>query len=584
VQAYYTSRRFYFQGDARSKKLDSFQYAVILGHTFKIERQVPPMRCPLTQVDRRSMIKKLISSGLQISPDALDYVLSLESPNQVVDSIIIGCRETSCPSVLSREFIEHLLSDKGTESEVTPEPVDTNMSAEVSKSSYQEPIDDEGWSIRILKSPDMESVGSEGSVEDFLALFADRYNRIKEIYDSRMDTHGALTPSEAQTRGVDSKRHRIMKAEGHGSERPPSVIVIGIVRDKKTSLSDNIILDIEDKTGSMICVVPTNMRSSNGQKLAEKANSVLLDEVVCVKGYVDHNERMIAEDVIFPGIPMIRGGGKAQREVYAAFISDLHCGSNEFLEDEFDQFIKWLSGIDVDDSEKHMIDRTEYLFIAGDLVDGIGVYPEQRNDLAIPNIYDQYALLASKLRDLPDRIKILCIPGNHDACRQALPRPPILKEFAGPLYDMGDRIIMLGDPCHVVVERVNIILTHGDSLDDLVTNIPGASYQKPTIPMKALLEKRHLAPLFGGKTELAPLHRDWMVIDTPPDLIHFGHAHHNAVSNHPHRVKIINSGTFQAQTDFMRKQGIVPTPGIVTLLNLDTGAMGNPKFKIFYEE
>lgn len=544
------------------------------------------MRCPLTQVDRRNMLKKLISSGLQISPDALDYVLSLESPNQVVDSIIIACRETSCPSVLSRDFIEHLLNDKSTPSEIALElePFDTHIQVEIAKPSDSEPIEDASGSIRILKSPDMDSVGSEGSVEDFLALFDDRYNRIKEIYDSRMDTQSALSPAAARTRGADSRRHRILQAEGHRSTRPPSVIVIGIVRNKRTSQSDNIILDVEDKTGSMICVVPTSMRSPNGQKLAEKANSVLLDEIVCVKGYVDQDGRMIAEDVIFPGIPMIRGGGKAQREVYAAFISDLHCGSNEFLEDEFDQFIRWLSGIDVDDSEKYMVDRTEYLFIAGDLVDGIGVYPEQRNDLAIPSIYDQYALLASKLRDLPDRIKILCIPGNHDACRQALPRPPILKEFAGPLYDLGDRIIMLGDPCHVVVERVNFILNHGDSLDDLVTNIPGASYQKPAIPMKALLEKRHLAPLFGGKTELAPLHRDWMVIDTPPDVIHFGHAHHNAVSNHPHRVKIINSGTFQAQTDFMRKQGIVPTPGIVTLLNLYTGAMGNPKFKIFYNE
>lgn len=97
--------------------------------------------------------------------------------------------------------------------------------------------------------------------------------------------------------------------------------------------------------------------------------------------------------------------------------------------------------------------------------------------------------------------------------------------------------------------------------------------------MTELLKKRHLAPIYGGKTELAPLHRDWMVIDTPPDVVHFGHAHHNAVDNY-RGVQIINSGTFQSQTDFMRKQGVVPTPGIVTFMNLQTGV---PNVKFFYD-
>ena len=69
-------------------------------------------------------------------------------------------------------------------------------------------------------------------------------------------------------------------------------------------------------------------------------------------------------------------------------------------------------------------------------------------------------------------------------------------------------------------------MTDGDSLDDLVTQIPGASYRQPALPMIELLKKRHLVPMYGGKTELAPLHKDWMVIDKVPDIVHFGHAHH----------------------------------------------------------
>lgn len=537
------------------------------------------MRCPLTQAERRNLLERLVQSGLQISPDALDYVLSLEAPSLAVDSIITGRTKTAYPSVLSRIFIEKLLSGDPQESESSLEQLESYQIEEFPGPIDQGPSEEQDWPIRILKNPDKASVGSEGSVDDFLALFTDRYKRIKRIYAGRMDTQGALSPAVAKTKTSDSLRFESLAKRGQRRKKPPNLNVIGIVKSKNISRSQNIILEIEDSEGTIICVVPTGTKGLKGQQLSEKANSVLLDEIVCVSGYVDRDGRMIANDVIFPDIPTTKEVGRARRDVYAVFISDLHCGSNEFLEDEFDRLIDWIRGRDVDAADKNMVNRIQYIFIAGDLVDGVGVYPEQRGDLAIPSIYEQYALLADKLRNLPDGIKILCIPGNHDACRQALPRPPIPKEFAPSLYGLGDRIMMFGDPCQIVVEGVNVILTHGDSLDDLVTNIPGASYKEPAIPMKSLLQKRHLAPLFGGKTELAPLHRDWMVIETPPDIIHFGHAHHNAVDVH-RGVQIINSGTFQSQTDFMRKQGIVPTPGIVTLVNLRTGA---PELKFFYD-
>ena len=226
------------------------------------------------------------------------------------------------------------------------------------------------------------------------------------------------------------------------------------------------------------------------------------------------------------------------------------------------------------------MDKIRYLFIAGDLVDGISVYPGQRENLLLDSNADQYALLASKLKRLPERLMVFCIPGNHDACRQALPKPPIPREFAEPLYKL-DRIHMLGDPSQVSVEGVKVLITHGDSLDDMVTNLPGAKYTSPAYAMMELLRKRHLAPIYGGKTELAPLSRDWLVVDTPPDVVHFGHAHHIAVSRYNNSIQIINSGTFQSQTDFMRRQGVDPTPGIVTLLNLRTG---QPTLRYFMDE
>ncbi|MFX1483333.1 MAG: metallophosphoesterase [Promethearchaeota archaeon] len=515
----------------------------------------------MTSSIRRNVLRLLIESGFQITPDALDYILGQDSPIDTVESVLLRNTPENHPHILSKPYVESLI---------------------------EETLE---WDFHVEKNPERDVVGSEGLVEDFLALFRDRFNRIKRIYMNRIDTQNAVSPYTAKLRKGSARARKAMSREGMRTTARPSQVVIGVVKDRNISRSKNVIVELEhiekvkvgdqfeDRYSTIICVIPVNREGLKGQHLAEKANSLLLDEVVCISGYVDEEARMIADDVIFPDIPTAHAVGRAKREVYAAFISDIHCGSKEFLEDEFDQFIAWMNGQGVAESDKQLVKKIRYLFIAGDIADGISVYPGQRTDLCVSSIYEQYDLFASKIKKLPNHVKMFCIPGNHDASRQALPKPPISEEFAAPLYNLGNRITMLGDPSQVVVEGVNVLITHGDGLDDLVTNVPGASYIAPAESMKELLKKRHLVPLYGGKTELAPLHRDWMVIDTPPDVVHFGHAHHNAVDNY-RGVQIINSGTFQSQTEFMRKQGVVPTPGIVTFMNLQTGA---PEIKIFYD-
>lgn len=539
----------------------------------------------MTAILRRLLLKKIVTSGFQIAPDALEYIVGLDEPEEIVETIVSEKASSDFPMILSRDFLISYI-DEMRPIKVAPEiedseiTIDSELEIETVEIPASEESEESTDEILVLKNPIFDVVGSSGSVEDFLALFEDRFERIKQIYMKRIDTQRAISPNVARMDRHGAKQRRAMNQEGGRSARSPGKVVLGIVSSKRVgSGSRNIIIELEDESGSITCIIPAGREGLKGSQLLEKGDSILLDEPICVSGYVDPEGRMIVDDVIFPDIPTARTLGRARRDVYAAFVSDLHCGSEEFLEDEFDKFINWLNGKDADTDDKEMIKEIEYLFIAGDMVDGIGVYPSQKDNLKVPDIVGQYEVAAEKLKSVPKRVKIITIPGNHDASRQALPKPPIPKEFASPLYDLGDRIMMMGDPCQLRVEGVNIILTHGDSMDDLVVNSPGASYVSPAIGMKELLRKRHLAPIYGGKTELAPLHRDWMVIDTPPDIIHFGHAHHNAVDNY-RGVQIINSGTFQGQTDFMRKQGIIPTPGIVTLVNLRTGS---PDVRFFYD-
>jgi DNA polymerase II small subunit len=208
------------------------------------------------------------------------------------------------------------------------------------------------------------------------------------------------------------------------------------------------------------------------------------------------------------------------------------------------------------------------LVIAGDLVDGIGIYPGQMEGLAIKDIYEQYREAAKLIEQIPDYIELIIIPGNHDASRKALPQPALPKNYAEPLYE-AHRIRSLGSPCTVSLHGVELLLFHGRSLDDVAAVAPNISFDTPDKSMKLLLQSRHLAPIYGERTPIAPENRDFMVIERIPDIFHAGHVHVLKCNSYRGTL-IVNSGAWQRQTEFQRKMGLVPTPGILPIVNLQT--------------
>jgi DNA polymerase II small subunit len=217
---------------------------------------------------------------------------------------------------------------------------------------------------------------------------------------------------------------------------------------------------------------------------------------------------------------------------------------------------------------KEIAGRVKYVLVAGDLVDGVGVYPNQAKELVIKDVHKQYRLATKLLEQIPDYIEVLVSPGNHDAPRKALPQPAISEEFLKTLQE-SRRIRSLGDPCLVSLHNVEVLMYHGRSLDDVIATVPGFDHGHPEKAMKLLLQSRHLAPLYGGKTMLSPENRDFLVIDHVPDIFHAGHIHVVGYCNH-RGVLIVNSGGWQEQTDYMQKLGLVPTPGKVPVVNLQT--------------
>lgn len=382
---------------------------------------------------------------------------------------------------------------------------------------------------------------SVGTIENFIDLFRDRYKRLKSVLMTRVNMRD------------------VIDLENVPKYQNQEVKIIGMIRDLRKSKSGNLVIELEDPTGSAIVVDSSE---------AGKRSMLVNDEVIGVVGNV-RGELVIAKEVIEPDIPMVKEQPVCEDPISIAFLSDIHVGSLLFKEREFQKFIDWLN-LSNDGARKDVAQSIKYLFIAGDLVDGIGIYPGQESELAIPDIYKQYDYLAKLLKEIPSYIEVIIAAGNHDAVRRSEPQPS-LADFLSPLKDLPN-MHLVGNPARVKVHGFDVLMYHGTSLDAMIASLSPLSYARPEQAQIEYLKKRHLSPIYGTKEQLAPEPKDYMAIDFVPDIFHCGHVHKNGYANY-RGVKVINSGTWQAQTEFQQQQGHMPTPCQVPILDLQSMQM-----------
>jgi DNA polymerase II small subunit len=335
-----------------------------------------------------------------------------------------------------------------------------------------------------------------------------------------------------------------------------------MITDKRES-KHKTVLTLEDLRASATVLVPQNA----SQDLQKRTRMLLSDQVICISVIKTRSNLLVAEDIILPDIAQ-RTQHKASIPVYAALTSDLHVGSTKFTKEAFHRFILWLNGKYGDDKMRNIASHVKYVLVAGDIVDGIGIYPNQARELAVRDIHKQYRLAARYIEQIPDYIDVIVTPGNHDAPRKALPQPAIANSFLETLQE-ARKVHSLGNPCTLNLHGTEILMYHGRSLDDVISTVPDMSHSHPEKAMKLLLQSRHLAPLYGGKTPISPEHRDSLVIERVPDIFHAGHVHSLEYGNY-RGVLIVNSGCWQEQTDYMRRNNFTPTPAKVPVVNLQT--------------
>jgi DNA polymerase II small subunit len=483
----------------------------------------------------RRFVQELTSAGYQLDRSAYDYLKGMDE-GQASDferTFLLSInKRADAARILTKQHLVEIAKPKVSGS--------LQLLASVSQTIPAKQIDAR---CELLRDPSKE-IGTGGSIDDFSHYFRDRFEKLSSAFAQRADARDATSLGTA----LAQTQHQKVK-------------FIAMVMEKRER-QRKLFLQLDDLEDTATVLVSPEERAAY-----EMAQKLPLDQVVCVSAVRAKGDLLVAKEILLPDIPDHRAH-VSDEEVWAVLLSDLHVGSKKFLSKELGRVFDWLNLKIGTPNQRAIAERTKYLVICGDVVDGIGVYPRQEHELAITDLYEQYKEAARYVARIPDYVEVVVIPGNHDPVRQAMPQPPIPKDFGEALYE-SHKFLSLGNPSEVSFHDVRVLLHHGRSLDDIISSAPNMDFTQPEKAMKLQLQCRHLAPEYGNRTAIAPEKTDHLVIENVPDVFQSGHIH--VVKHENYRgTQIINSGAWQAQTDYQRRVGLVPTPGILTGLNLQT--------------
>jgi DNA polymerase II small subunit len=386
----------------------------------------------------------------------------------------------------------------------------------------------------------------EGTTQDFVTYFQDRYRQISRMLRARRELRNATTVERVKP----------------GAQE---VQLIGMVVELSNTKNGNKLIELEDETGAIRALVKADER-----QLTAMAQTLVHDEVIGVVGQASSKgDLLFLQSIVRPDIPLPDPDRKrgAEAPVMAAFLSDIHVGSHTFLADNWKRMLRWLNGEGATQRERTAAGRVKYLVIPGDLVDGVGIYPGQQDELSIPDIYDQYGAFGDWLQWVPEHVEVVIQPGNHDASRPAEPQPAFSKEVRERFEHHEARFV--ANPATFRMHGVTTLGYHGSSLIDFATSVANLEYEKPLPSMRQMLQSRHLAPLYGERTPVAPEHHDYLVISEVPDLFVTGHVHVPGIDNY-RGVQMVNCGTWQSQTAYQRMLNFTPDPARMPLIDLQT--------------
>ena len=506
-----------------------------------------------------TQVSSLINEKLEIKKEKVNNSNAIQSTNSDVQELNIKSElikekrgELITPVIQELVFPKNLsqlnnVSEPILKEKITIKPIESTKSTFRFNPTAKDYISQ----IEILKDP-TGKIHTSGKYDDFYELTLNKFNKLYHLMRKRPEALTAI------------KISNILR-----NSRNQHISTMGLVKAIRETKKGNYFITLEDLTGTINAIVRKDSENVDNWKIAERT---IEDQMIYIEGTFNpgqnSNKGVIFADIISKiDIPNNFQPNISPDPLSIALISDTHIGSKEFESDLWNKFVDFLNGRNLNKKNRDIAGRIKYLVINGDLVDGVGIYPNQQEDLMITDIYRQFKRASELLSEIPEYIKIIFSSGNHDPVRNAIPRPAVPKKYASDLINIG--VSCVGNPSLIQTHNVKTLIYHGDSMLDMNLLINGLENDKPADTMKEFLICRHLAPVYGKRTQIAPVSKDWLVIDSIPDIFHTGHVHINGFEKYK-GVSLVNSGCFQSQTDFMKSFGIIPTPGIVPIIELNT--------------
>ncbi len=506
----------------------------------------------------KEVLRFFLQKGLLVDKEVLG-LFSEESDIDSIKLIIEKIQTYTRRKIITRELfyrnkevVDKVFSSLPQENQKKLEKlkVKLGLSIEISK----EDIGSEEYNEKIVNSGQVKimsvncSLGKKFDVNDFVNHFRNRFTDMRSFLQSNPALDSLVS---------------INKISG----RRQGISIIGLVYSKNVTKNKNIIFEVEDLTGKTKVLV-----SKNKEDLIKKAEEVALDSVIGFK-CSGSREMLFANDIIFPGSSLYERK-KALVEEYVAFIGDVHYGSKKFMKENFEKFIEYLNG-NLGGSEES--NKIRYLFIVGDLITGVGNYPNQEKDLEIVDLEEQYSGIAELLGKIRKDIKIIICPGNHEGVRLMEPQPLYDQKYAWALYDL-DNVILTENPSVVNIASTkdfsgfNVLMYHGFSYPYYANNVASLMRVKamnsPEKIMQYVLKHRHLAPTHGS-AQYFPCGKDTHIIREVPDIFISGHTHKSAIVYFDN-VLVISTSTWEEMTPYQEKFGNVPDHCKVPVVNLKT--------------
>ncbi len=509
-------------------------------------------------MDAKEILKFCIERGLLVEPSVLE-LLSEAQDRESVEIIIEKLKSQTQKRIITKtllvkntEAVNNLFLSLPKKNQESLEKLKIKLGLQIeiykesSKKESLEIIENLGSNIKILSN--FKTPEEKINVGCFVKNLRSRFNLLKNILQER--------PEMENLTSINKLSRNSQKAS-----------IIGFVSDKRTTKNRNILVDVEDFSGTTRILI-----NQNKPELYESAEDIALDSVLGFSGTGD-KEIFFANNIIFPDA-FLSEKKNSHFDESVAFLGDVHYGSKLFLEENFLKFIDYLNGAVPNTPEAKKI---KYLFFVGDVVTGVGNYPAQEKDLEIVDLEEQFIGFSKLLGKIRKDIKIIISPGNHDGVRLMEPQPLFDEKYAWALYEM-ENVFLTGNPCYVNIgsgenfSGFDVLTYHGFSYTYYANNNPSLmrikAMNSPDSIMKYLLKTRHLAPTHAS-TQRFPSEEDFLVIKKIPDIFVSGHVHKSAVSYY-NNILVISTSCWESMTEYQEKFGNEPDHCKVPVFNFKT--------------